>query len=83
MKTPLVAKIDLPSHFRIDNNFHVSLLRPAHIGFASQNQEKPPPVLNNDKNHETYEVEDILDSRIRRNKVQYLVSWTGYHDTTW
>lgn len=36
MKTPLVAKIDLPNHLRIDNNFYASLLRPAYIGFESQ-----------------------------------------------
>ena len=31
----------------------------------------------------SYEVESILDSRIRRNKLQYLVRWTGYNDCTW
>ena len=32
---------------------------------------------------ESYEVETILDSRVRRKKLQYLVRWTGYDDTTW
>lgn len=83
MKTPLVAKLELPNQLRIDNNFHVSLLRPAYTGFESQTQKNPPPVLTNDNCNDTYEVECILDSRIRRNKVQYLVRWTGYDDTTW
>ncbi|KAF5204437.1 Retrotransposable element tf2 protein type 1-like [Thalictrum thalictroides] len=83
MKTPLVAKLDLPSHLRIDNNFHVSLLRPAYIGFDSQHQSKPPPIETNDDCDDTYEVEAVLDSRTRRNKVQYLVRWTGYDDLTW
>ena len=83
MKTPLVAKLDLPHQMKIDNNFHVSLLRPAHVGFTSQQQEHPPPILSNNNGHDIYEVEDILDSRLRRNKVQYLIRWTGYDDTTW
>lgn len=83
LKTPLVAKLDLPSHWRIDNNFHVSLLKPAYVGFLSQQQSQPPPVVISNEDSSTYEVESILDSRIRRNKLQYLVRWTGYEDTTW
>ncbi|KAI0991666.1 hypothetical protein K3495_g16521 [Podosphaera aphanis] len=83
MKTPLVAKLDLPFQFKIDNNFHVSLLRPAHVGFPSQQTTVPPPLEISPSGHEVHEVEAILDSRIRRNKVQYLVRWTGDNDTTW
>lgn len=83
MKTPLVAKLELPPHFKIDNNFHVSLLQPAYIGFDSQGQAQPPPIETPDNNHDTYEVEAILDSRVHRNKVQYLVRWTGYDEQTW
>lgn len=83
MKTPLVAKLDLPTQSKIDNNFHVSLLRPAHFGYPSQNQETPPPLEIAPSGHEVHEVEAILDSRIRRKKVQYLVRWTGTSDTTW
>lgn len=83
MKTPLVAKLDLPHQLKIDNNFHVSLLRPAYEGYLSQHQEAPPPIEISPSGHEVHEVEAILDSRIRRNKVQYLVRWTGTIDTTW
>lgn len=83
MKTPLVAKLDLPFQFKIDNNFHVSLLRPAYIGYPSQHQETPPPIEIAPSGHEVHEVEAVLDSRVRRNKVQYLVRWTGTNDTTW
>ena len=82
MKTPLVAKLDLPSQLNIDNNFHVSLLRPAYEGFLSQQQTQPPPIETTD-NEVIYEVEAILDSRIKRNKLQYLVRWTGYDEKTW
>ncbi|KAI0993149.1 hypothetical protein K3495_g15035, partial [Podosphaera aphanis] len=66
MKTPLVAKLDLPPQLRIDNNFHVSLLKPASIGFTSQQQSLPPPLEIAPSGHEVHEVESILDSRIRR-----------------
>lgn len=33
MKTPLVAKLDLPPDLKVDNNFHVNLLRPANPSF--------------------------------------------------
>ena len=86
MKTPLVAKLDLPTSLSgIDNNFHVSLLRPAHNGFSEQNQDQPSPVAlgDDDDDPTSYEVEEILDSRTRYGRTQYLVRWTGYNDPTW
>ena len=83
MKTPLVAKLDLPINVRIDNNFHVSLLQPAYAGFPSQQQSRPPPIDTADLNENTYEVESVLDSILRRGKVQYLIRWTGYEYSTW
>ena len=83
MKTPLVAKLDLPPQLKIDNNFHVNLLRPAHIGFPSQIQKCPPPLEPDTLESDIYEVEAILDSRIKRNKIQFLVRWTGYNETSW
>lgn len=83
MKTPLVAKLDLPYNLRIDNNFHVSLLKPAYEGFPSQRQLQHPPLETASPYEDTYEVESILDSRLRRGKVRYLIRWTGYEDTTW
>ena len=85
MKSPLVAKLALPlSLSQIDNNFHVSLLRPAAEGFPSQSA-RPPPVIPaaNESQDDAYEVEEILDSRMRRGRTQYLVRWTGYPDPTW
>ena len=44
----------------------------------------PPPPVRLQEDHE-YEVEEILDSRLKRNQGQYLVKWTGYDkaDATW
>ena len=85
MKGCLVAKLDLPlSMSTIDNNFHVSLLRPAALGFPDQQQPRPPPVeLATEEEDASYEVEEILDVRVRRGRSQYLVRWTGYNDPTW
>ncbi|KNZ78045.1 Testis-specific chromodomain protein Y 2, partial [Termitomyces sp. J132] len=43
----------------------------------------PPPVKVEDEYH--YEVDEILDSRIVRSQLQYLVRWKGYRpeDDTW
>lgn len=68
MKTLLVARLDLPFQLKIDNNFHVSLLKLAYIGFPSKHQEAPPPTEIAASDHEVYEVEAMLDSRIRRKK---------------
>ncbi|KAI0997197.1 hypothetical protein K3495_g10992 [Podosphaera aphanis] len=83
MKIPLVAKLKLPPQLKIDNNFHVSLLRPAHEGFPSQQQLQPPELDPKIFGTDTYEVEAILDSSIRRKKLEYLVRRTGYDDTDW
>ena len=64
--------------------FHVSLLESYHEDSdPTQKQSPPPPVLVQDQVE--YKVEDILDSRIFQNKLQYLVHWKGYtpQDATW
>ena len=69
---------------RIHSVFHVSLLKPYRKNrFPSQVQPPPPPVeVDNDVE---WEVEEILDSRIRHGKIEYLVHWQGYgpHKCTW
>ena len=78
-------RLDLPeSYSGIHNVFHVSLLEPAHPDpYSTLRNNKPPPV--EVEGEEEYEVEEILDSRKRRGKVQYLVRWLGYgpSDDTW
>jgi hypothetical protein len=70
----------------IHDIFHSSYLTPFKpLKFPSQ--QKPPqplPIINN-KEEPEYEVETILDSHKRQNKVQYLVHWKGYpsEEDTW
>jgi hypothetical protein len=61
----------------IHDVFHVSLLEPAKTNTFPGRVTPPPPPTLIDNNLE-YEVEDILDSRIRREKLEYLVSWKGF-----
>jgi len=78
-------KLRLPPHWHIHSIFHASLLDPYwanKIGGREQPLPKPPEIVNGELE---YEVDAVLDSRIRRNKLQYLVGWKGYglEERTW
>jgi len=51
--------------------------------FGRHNKPPPPPEIVDDEEH--YEVEKILDSRLYRGKLQYLVKWKGfgYEENSW
>jgi len=66
-------KLRLPPHWRIHPIFHASLLDPYRvnkIGGREQPLSPPPDIVNGELE---YEVEGVLNSRIRRNKLGYLV----------
>ena len=80
----LAFRLELPAQMRIHPVFHVSLLEPHHENpFPGRTQPPPPPIELEDDVE--WEVEEILDSRIQRGKLQYLVHWLGYgpHERTW
>ena len=80
--SPVTYRLTLPEQWKIHPVFHVDLLTPyKETTFHSANYTRPPPDLINDE--EEYEVEQILDSRIRghNRKIQYLVKWMGYPDS--
>lgn len=52
--------------------FHTNLLEP----FVEDKIVGRPPVIID--SHQEYEVESIIDSRIHRQTLQYLVHWKGY-----
>ena len=78
-------KLDLPASMTIHNTFHISLLESyKDKKFPSQIQIPPPPIEIDGEPE--YELEEIIDSRLHRDKLQYYAKWTGYspeHDKTW
>ena len=78
-------KLQLPPQWCIYQVFNESVLLPYHPPlFPSQKGELPPPPELVDEELE-YEAEKILDSRLHRGKLQYLVKWKGYpnEENTW
>lgn len=75
----IVKRIGLQSYrldlqgLRVHDVFHVSLLEPASDPVPGQVLPPPPPVVVGEE--EEWEVEQILDSRLRYGKLQYLVRW--------
>jgi Chromo (CHRromatin Organisation MOdifier) domain len=71
----------LPPTMKIHPVFHISLLEPAH----PDTPEGPTPEVDPETQEEEHEVEKVLDVRINRRKLQWLVKWTGYGNehNTW
>ncbi|MBW0514853.1 hypothetical protein O181_054568 [Austropuccinia psidii MF-1] len=66
--------------------FHMSLLEPVNqSSIPNCNQLPPPPVLVEEQ--EEWEVAQVLDSKLKRGKLWYLVEWKGFSEdperTTW
>jgi transposase InsO family protein len=70
-------RLQLPPSMKIHPVFHVGLLEPFHANDISGRVQDPPPPVTID-GHEEFEVETVLDSRIRRRKLQYLVHWKDW-----
>ena len=78
-------KLDLPPTMRhIHDVFHVSLLdpvKPTPLVPDPHGLPPAPPPLYIQDDHEYFEIENILDSRRIKNRLQYLVKWKGYPDS--
>jgi hypothetical protein len=78
-------QLQLPQSMKLlHDTFHVSLLEPATQNTLENRTDVIPDPIVIDQ-HEEYEVDEILDSRVIRRKLQYLVSWRGYgpSENTW
>ncbi len=75
--SPHTYRLDLAASIRIHDLFQLSLLRPVVTNpLDGQHALLPPPVVVDDK--EKYQVEDILDSRMRRQRLEFFVKWSRY-----
>ena len=76
-------KLKLPTSFRIHDVINVSQVRPYKPPVASQSS--VPPKLIDVEGTPKYEGAEILDSRLKHGKLEYLVKWSGYTDNynTW
>jgi hypothetical protein len=83
-ESKLAFRLELPPSMRIHPVFHGALLSPYHANTLPGRIQPPPPPVEIEGQQE-YEVDEILDSKILRNKLRYLVSWVGYtpNDRTW
>ncbi len=76
---PVTYKLQLPPHYKIHPTFHVSLLKPFSPSVSpepDQTEEHPLPLIQDEG--AVYRVRDILESRRRGGKLEYLVDWEGY-----
>jgi len=74
-------RLQLPSHMRIYNVFHISQLTGYRTTRYISNPviDRPPPVFKENKAlSDEWEIDEILNHRIRRRRRQYLVHWKGY-----
>src|SRR6202000_1401986 len=71
-------RLELPHGMRfLHPVFHISLLEPYHTN-TIPNRVQPPPLPVEIDGHTKYEVAAILNSRRRRQRLEYLVQWKGF-----
>jgi hypothetical protein len=72
-------RLRLPASMsRIHPVFNIVKLLPAPVDPIPGRQAKPPPPPELIDGEEHYEVEQVLNSRWHRNRLEYLVKWKGY-----
>jgi len=75
-------ELDMLATIQKHRTFPVSLLHAA-ADDPLHGQVVPPPLPVIIEGEEEWEVEEILDSRRTRGRLQYLVKWRGFADPTW
>ena len=75
-------ELDIPATIQNHRTFPVSLLHTT-ADDPLLGQVNPPPLPVIVEGKEEWEVEEILDSRRTRERLQYLVKWRGFTDPTW
>ncbi|MBW0554618.1 hypothetical protein O181_094333 [Austropuccinia psidii MF-1] len=69
----------LPSQWKsIHPVFHKSLLEPVKTSTIPNWHQEPPPPIIIEEEEEEWEISHILDSKLKRGKLWYLVEWKGF-----
>ena len=71
----LAYHLKLPFTWKVHPVFHVSKLLPYYRDDTMAPTSPPQDIINGEPQQE---IEDILDRRVRRGKLQYLVKWRGF-----
>ena len=85
LKTPYAYRLNFPPDITVHPIRHISELEPAADDpDPRQVIEPPPPVeIEGEEQWEVEEVEEVLDSKIRYRKLQYLIKWMGFNIPDW
>ena len=82
MVSPYAYELDLPVSMKIHPVFHVSLLSLAPSNPVPGQQQAPPPPIEIEGEQE-WEVDQVMDSRRRYGRLEYLVKYVGYSEPSW
>jgi hypothetical protein len=79
---PLAYRLDIPPTWRIHPVISVAHLKPAPEDPFERDTPAPPDIIQDDTGeHEEYEIEQILDSRLvgrKHKRKQYFIKWKGW-----
>ena len=82
LETPHAYRVDFPADIKVHPVRHISELEPAaNDPYPSQVVSPPPPVKID--REEGWEVEELIDAKIRYPKLRYLIKWTSYDIPDW
>ena len=77
LKTPYAYQVDFPADIKVHPGRHISEQEPvANDPYPGQVVPPFPPVEIDGE--QEWEVEEVLDAKIRYRKLQYLIKWTSY-----
>jgi predicted aspartyl protease len=75
-------QLELPASMKIHDVFHADRLRKAAEPIQGQEDPEQPPIEIDGEPEWT--VQEILDSRVNKGRLQYRAAWTGFNpDLTW
>ena len=82
---PNAVELKLPKTLRIHPVVNISRVKPYLGPLSGQPVSRPGPIHVSEDRDEEYEVDAIIDSRIYKRQLQYLVHWKGYDESkrTW